>query len=81
VVKTAFDVDADAVVMAALSAERLNGFRSELRELGALRALALGGPPEVLALANEVGARPLEGGLMAEAKRLNTLISPGSARN
>jgi methanogenic corrinoid protein MtbC1 len=81
VVKTAFDVDADAVVMAALSAERLNGFRSELRELGSLRALALGGPPEVLALANEVGARPLEGGLMAEAKRLNTLISPGSARN
>ena len=41
----------------------------------------MGGPPEVIALAEEVGARPLEGGLVAEAKRLSTLVSPRSERN
>ena len=81
VAKTALAVDASAVVMASLSAERLGEYRSELRELGSLRTLAIGGPPEVVALAEEVGARPLEGGLVAEAKRLGSLVSPGSQRN
>ncbi len=79
--KTSLEMDAVAVVVASLSAERLGEHRSELRELGSLRTLAIGGPPEVIAFAEEVGARPLEGGLMAEAKRLGTLIPPRSGRN